>query len=938
MGKSPQVILNEKTIITATNNTSDTAVAIVGYAKNGEINKPILCTNLKEFKDTFGGIPETAPWSTMAAYRAFNYCNKVYYVRVADETIAQKAEYVIRNASDAKPAKMTLNQEYSFSAGTFEADKDYAFNVEISTNGGTDYTPYKIYLHSPAEGDWEVEDLASQILKGFRPFYNYQDTKTKSLNVTTAGKFYLPIKIGYDNNDNNDTIEEATYFFEVNLYPNSTINDLVIALNTAFASGSVNLSAYKVTDTETELLPANTYKLYYKFGGREEDPYLEKGVTLISSLAKEEVANLINATFATIISETEGLSGTIDFTYQGDYLTLINKTNQSVSVKTKYETGDTEDNIIIEAFGESDSDDGNFTSDSDAISQYVNTEIVNGKLRINSIFTEEIPKTKFLGYDAEKDVCFVNKVSSVVSGFFDLVEAQYIPDESVEPAIAKQIPCSCEVIDNKVVISTLDGGAEIKLRASAFTETEQYSNFYTLQIFTDCTYESDMAVSVDGEAAQLYYNHDNIYFTAKNYGTANTGSNGITIEQVKTTDISGKEVIKINVYYNQEIVETYNNVSLNPNETDPEKIYFVKAINNSPENGGSKYISVKVVRPTNPISDEIEFPEGTYVLGKGKISEEENPNTYDYKPGNDGIPTSNPRKSGISLFTKVLGLDGELANTEVYNYHVLATPDNGSQVVQDKAISLCESTGEAFYLVDPPQGLAYNEVVKYENGEGNFGRNTALNSSYEGIFHDWLMDYDEDNENYVWCPPSVFILELLLRNDKQYGCWYAPAGDNRGTIIASDYASSPSLNQRDFMYGENTVNPIVNFSSRGLELYGEKTCLRSETSPMSRIHVRRMAIYIKKLIKEALRGFIFEANNSATWARMVSMVSQILEPIKQQDGIDQYMVQIDNSTMTEADIANSICRGVVKIVPTGSIEVIELSLTYGSFGANIEEL
>lgn len=927
MGKSPQVILNEKTIITATNNTSDTAVAIIGYARNGEINKPILCTNLKEFKETFGGIPETAPWSTMSAYRAFNYCNKVYYVRVADESIAQKAEYVIRNASPAKPSTMTLNQEYSFSAGTFEADKDYAFKVGISNDSGTSYTDYNIYLHSPAEGDWEVEDLASQILKGFQPFYNYQDAKSKNLNIATAGKFYLPLAT--------QASETSTKIFEINLYPNSTINDLVVALNTAFASGSINLSVYSVTNTSTTPLPGqHTYKLYYSLDNGTN--FLEKEIALISDTSKADVAELINAAFASIISETVGLSGSVDFAYQGDYITFINKTNQTIILKTKYEAGDEQDNIIVEAFGAN--DEPAFISDSTSIGQYVEAIEVNGKLRIRSIFADKVPSTTFLGYDAEKDVYFPNKVSSVVNGFYALVAGQYIPETIETYTYAKQIPCSAEVVGNKVMISTLDGSANILLRASNFPASEQYSNFYDLSIFTDCAYTDEMTTITAGKGAEEYYNHDNIYFTAKNYGTANAGENGVVIEQVRNTDVSGKEVIKINVYYNKEVVETYNNVSLNPNETDPEKIYFATAINNSPENGGSKYVSVKVVRPATPVSTDVEFPEGTYVLGKGKVSYEDDANAYDYKAGNDGIPTSNPRKSGISLFTKVLGTDGELANTEVYNYHILATPDNGSQVVQDKAMALCEATGESFYLVDPPQGLAYNEVVKYENGEGNFGRNSALNSSYEGIFHDWLMDYDEDNENYVWCPPSVFILELLLRNDKQYGCWYAPAGDNRGNITAADYASSPSLSQRDYMYGENTVNPIVNFSSKGLELYGEKTCLRSETSPMSRIHVRRMAIYIKKLIKNALQGFLFEANSPANWARMVSIISQVLEPIKQQDGIDQYMVQIDSSTMSEADLANSTCRGVVKIVPMGSMEVIELSVIYGSFGASIEEL
>ena len=987
MGKSPQVILKEKTLVTATTNSSDTAVAIVGYARNGEINKPVLCTNLKEFKETFGGVPETAPWSTLAAYRAFNYCNKVYYVRVADESLAQKAKYVIRNAVEAKPASLTFNQEYSFPASVIKPNQDYAFNLVITKDGNSEEK--KIYFHTPDGGDLEIDELAAEILKAFKPFYNYQDAKGKTITVPAAGTYYLPINIKDENSD-----EATTYLYAVYLTTTSTLNDIKVALNNAFNGDSISYVTYDgLSETQN---PGATNKLYYKLGeaydwepvneyedlvlwenGNTIAPgahtkyeaegveryYIYNGTEDLTIVVGEEeptptpnvntdfedvtvewdvaevifseqpdgetAASVINGVIAQIATEAK-ITGEFNFTYQNDKVVLFNGTNSSIAIR--FNSGD--DNVISNLWG---TDVTASSSISGQVSNLIETDVVNGRLRIAEKIegAEGGYVTHQLHFEGVSDShsTFKNDLVSILNGFYDLVEAQYtIDDEDITG-----IPCTAESIDNRLVIETFDTGSNISLSATAFTETEQFKNFYDLALFTDCSYPEEMTTAIDGSDAISAHTQDNIYFIAKNYGTANAGSNGIVVEKSTTTDpLTNSETIKINIYFNGEVVETYNNVSLDPNEQNPDKIYFVKAINNSPDNGGSKLIEVKVDKRGTGL--EIEFPDGVYTLGKGSLSEADDPDNFDYNPGNDGIPTSNPRKSGISLFTKVLSTDGDLANTEVYNYHILATPDNGSQVVQDKAMSLCESTGESFYLVDPPQGLTYQEVVKYEDGEGNFGRNSALSSSYGGIFHDWLMDYDDDNENYVWCPPSVFILELLLRDDKQYGCWYAPAGDTRGVLTAADYASSPSLSQRDYMYGDNhTVNPIVNFASRGLELYGQKTCLRKTTDPMSRIHIRRMAIYIKKLMKETLRGFIFEPNNASSWTRATSMIAQILEPIKQDNGIAQYAVQIDSSTMTEADIANNIMKGKVTIVPEGMIEIIEMNITFLNPGATITE-
>jgi phage tail sheath protein FI len=154
-------------------------------------------------------------------------------------------------------------------------------------------------------------------------------------------------------------------------------------------------------------------------------------------------------------------------------------------------------------------------------------------------------------------------------------------------------------------------------------------------------------------------------------------------------------------------------------------------------------------------------------------------------------------------------------------------------------------------------------------------------------------------------------------------------------LNAYNYEQSPSQADRDNLYGGlNAINPIVNFASKGLEVYGQKTLSRT-SSAINRINVRRMIIYIKKLIKNAINGLVFEPNNADSWSRARTIINSILEPVRQANGLSDYKVVIDSTTNTPALIAQSIMSGIIQIVPMGTIEMIQLVLQINPVGSSI---
>ena len=426
---------------------------------------------------------------------------------------------------------------------------------------------------------------------------------------------------------------------------------------------------------------------------------------------------------------------------------------------------------------------------------------------------------------------------------------------------------------------------------------------------------------------------DNVGMKAREKGSS---TNLISVvKSSRINPVTTELVHKIEVFYDGVLKETFDYVSLTL--ADPE--YFLDRVNETPDNGGSKFITFSVEENDDPL--EVAFNDGSFVFGVGETPKTDASTTlsdYDHVVGADGFnPDSAAKDSNELLFTEQLMTTGDLGNTEAFDFHILITPDMPEVSVQDAAIELAEFRQDFMYIVDPPYSYTYSEVADWHNGIGGLGRTTALGSSYSAIYWSWLKDYNTDAKEYVWCPPSIFIAEKFMEVDRVYGPWFAPAGDLRGRLNASDYESSPSFSQRETLYGDfNAVNPIVNFVSKGLEIYGQKTLIRENTS-LNRINVRRMIIFAKKLIKKALEAILFEPHNPDSWRKASNLITAILEPIRQAGGIDQYIVIVDDTVNTPDVIAQNIMKGTIKIIPTNTIEIVEITMQVNKAGTSLTE-
>ena len=145
---------------------------------------------------------------------------------------------------------------------------------------------------------------------------------------------------------------------------------------------------------------------------------------------------------------------------------------------------------------------------------------------------------------------------------------------------------------------------------------------------------------------------------------------------------------------------------------------------------------------------------------------------------------------------------------------------------------------------------------------------------------------------------------------------------------------NPTKGERDAVYGNrNVVNPLTNFLSNGITIWGQKTMQRKPSS-LDRVNVRRLMNYLKKTIGLSTRYFVFEQNIESTWERWRTMVEPILSDIRTQGGLYDYKIEVEP---TADDIENSRMPVSVSIKPTKTAEFIPLTFNIMPYAASFDE-
>lgn len=297
--------------------------------------------------------------------------------------------------------------------------------------------------------------------------------------------------------------------------------------------------------------------------------------------------------------------------------------------------------------------------------------------------------------------------------------------------------------------------------------------------------------------------------------------------------------------------------------------------------------------------------------------------------------TTNLAGGSIGTLTTSGVIGSEASKTGLYvldddllNISLAIVPGITDQRVQNALITLAEESQNFLALVAPPQGLdTVQEAVDWMNGKGD-GRTAAINSSWVSVSWPWVQVFDVFASKDRWYDPAIFAARQMAFTDSTAETWFAPAGFRRGRLTKPT-AVEISLNQgdRDALYATN-INPIVNFAPEGITIFGQKTAQRLATS-LDRINVRRLMIFLRKILLEVGRQDLFEPNDVFTWESVKDKADAVLSDIQARRGITDYRVICDETTNTPVRVdRNELwCKVLLKPTKTAEWIIFEVNLT-----------
>ena len=243
----------------------------------------------------------------------------------------------------------------------------------------------------------------------------------------------------------------------------------------------------------------------------------------------------------------------------------------------------------------------------------------------------------------------------------------------------------------------------------------------------------------------------------------------------------------------------------------------------------------------------------------------------------------------------------KFANPEAVDINVFATPGidyvNNQSLVEEVIEMIEEERADSIYVVttpDKPAGASDTVEEMYTPDDAVYNlENTEIDSNYTCTYYPWVKYFDQDNNQYIYLPPTKDVVRNFAQTDNVAYPWFAPAGIERGDVncVRAHYVTK--LEDEDVLY-EGRINPVKTFATDGVKIWGQKN-LQVTESQLNRIAVRRLLLRMRKLIAIACRNLIFQPNDSSTKNQFLSVVTPIMDNIKSNRGISDYRVEVNDT-------------------------------------------
>lgn len=312
-----------------------------------------------------------------------------------------------------------------------------------------------------------------------------------------------------------------------------------------------------------------------------------------------------------------------------------------------------------------------------------------------------------------------------------------------------------------------------------------------------------------------------------------------------------------------------------------------------------------------------------------------------FAPISDDVTLNLSGRAITSDYYAFLAGAKQFEDPERHIINLFATP--GIDYVNNKELSteilemIEEKRFDSLYVMttpDKPYGASdsVDEMFTADDVVANL-EDSDIDSYYATTYYPWVKYFDKENNLYINLPATKDVLRNMADVDNKKYPWYAPAGIERGNVECHKMHFFAKLEDEDTVY-DGYINPLKTFSRDGVKIWGNKTMYTGNT-PMNRVNVVRLMLYMRKLIIESVRGLIFEPNDTTLKSEFESIVNPILAQIKKDRGITDFRLEV-SQTPEQMDAHELSATLYVK--PTPTLEYIEINFVVTPQGVSFDSL
>lgn len=325
--------------------------------------------------------------------------------------------------------------------------------------------------------------------------------------------------------------------------------------------------------------------------------------------------------------------------------------------------------------------------------------------------------------------------------------------------------------------------------------------------------------------------------------------NSLSVAVVDSAD-TGVGRFTLQVLFGGNIVETWQDVSLNPGDS-----RYAPGIVNSPSDSGSRFIKFTDLRSSS--------------------------SAWTTASGTPAVVSATPLTTGaegsatIALDVAAIDALEGVTQTTILNLNLPNVQDQ-TTINNLTAWAADSSRQTVFLVVDVPKAASTvaATVTSYTNLVSGPDLFTA--TSYAAIYGPWLTISDpavSSSGAVKVVPPGGAVLGQYSATDASRGVQKPPAGVGTALKGVVDLENKFKGSDLDTL-NEAGINVVRTIPGYGFCIMGARTLKRG--FPDRYINIRRVLMYVKKVIKDNTQFAIHEPNDEELWAVVSATVSGFL--------------------------------------------------------------